>query len=302
MKRVMLLILISCLATANLFAQYTPEGYPTSINKKRLATVIGTELGTYVAGMSFLGFIWYKDSERVPFHLYDDSKGYLQMDKFGHAFSAYHESAASYKSLRWAGLSKKQALIYGGPVGLIFQTPIEIFDGIYEGWGFSWSDMAANAFGSALFFTQQAIFDEQVFVMKFSYSPSEYAPLHSTLGDTPLESFFQDYNAHTYWFSGNLKTLTGVEKMPPWLNVAFGYSANGVIKEFENPSYYRGEPFPHFDRYRQYLFSLDVDFTRIPTKRRWLRKTFQFLNVIKIPFPTLEVNQLGKVKFYPVYF
>mgnify|MGYP001291101989 CR=1 FL=1 len=93
---------------------------------------------------------------------YEDSKGYLQLDKGGHAFTAYRESAAAYRALRSSGVSKKKALLFGGPMGLVFQTPIEIFDGLYEGWGFSWSDMIANTFGSALFMAQEVAFDQQL--------------------------------------------------------------------------------------------------------------------------------------------
>ena len=60
-----------------------------SINKKILTSAILTESSIYVAGMSFLQFVWYKDKERVPFEYYNDSKGYLQIDKCGHAFAAY---------------------------------------------------------------------------------------------------------------------------------------------------------------------------------------------------------------------
>lgn len=279
------------------------QDYPDTLSKKRLYTVIATETISYAAGLYFLSNIWYKDHERVPFHWYNDSKGYLQMDKAGHAYSAYRESYSSYYALRWAGVSKKKALLYGAPFGLIFQTPIEIFDGLYEGWGFSWSDMGANAFGSALFIAQEALFDEQVVLMKFSYSPSAYPKYYpSGLGDTPLKSFFMDYNGHTYWLSASLYKITGYEKMPKWLNLAVGYSGNGMIKEFENPTYYRGQPFPHFDRYRQYLLSLDVDFTKIPTKKKWLQKVFRTINTIKIPFPTIEFNRIDNVRFRGIYF
>ncbi|MDH5382954.1 MAG: YfiM family protein [Cyclobacteriaceae bacterium] len=139
------------------------EQYPDSLNKKRLYTVVATEAGSYLTGLSLLYFIWYKDHARVPFHFYDDSKGYLQIDKAGHAFSAYRESYAAYHALRWAGMDKKRALIFGGPLGLVFQTPIEIFDGLYEGWGFSWSDMVANTFGSLLFTSQEAILMSRCF-------------------------------------------------------------------------------------------------------------------------------------------
>lgn len=291
-----------CTYSPKVTAQLKLQSENDTISSKRLVAVAGVGAGLYTGGLSFLGFVWYKDHQRVPFHYYNDSKGYMQMDKFGHAYAAYWESYAAYKSLRWAGLNKEQALIWGGPVGFVFQLPIEIFDGLYKGWGFSWWDVGANAFGSALFSTQQAIWGQQIIRMKFSYSPSGYPKYHTILGETPLESFFLDYNGHTHWLSVNLKSITGIQKLPAWLNVAFGYSANGMIKEFENPKWYQGKPFPHLDRYRQYLFSLDIDLTKIPAKKKWVRNTFQVLNVLKIPFPAIEVNRIDGVQFAPLYF
>lgn len=281
--------------------QFT-EYYPDTLLNKRLYTTIGTETASYLAGLSFLHFIWYKDHARVPFHFYNDSKGYLQIDKAGHAYGAYRESHSAYYALRWAGMNKKDALIYGGPIGLIFQTPIEIFDGLYEGWGFSWYDMIANTLGSILFVTQEALFNEQVFLMKFSYSPSIYPSYHTHLGVTQLERFFYDYNGHTYWISGNLQRITGSQKIPAWLNIAFGYSANGMIYEFENPTYYNGEPFPHLDRYRQFLLSLDINCSKIRTNNKFLQKILRSVDLIKIPFPAIELNRIEGIKFYPLYF
>jgi hypothetical protein len=284
-------------------AQHTNNStFSDTLNIKRLQYIVAGESAVYLSGLSFLSFIWYKDHERVPFHWYNDSKGYLQMDKFGHAYSAYWESYAAYHAFRWAGVDKKKALIYGGPVGLIFQTPVEIFDGLYEGWGFSWSDMAANTFGSLLFTTQEAIFDEQIVLMKFSYSPSGYPKYHEILGETPAESFFLDYNGQTQWLSGNIRRITGIEKVPPWLNIAIGYSGNGMIKEFKNPTYYNGEPFPYLERYRQYIFSLDIDLSRIPVKKRWMSRLFSTINIIKVPFPAVEFNRIDKLKFHALYY
>jgi len=195
-----------------------------------------------------------------------------------HHGSAYQESYSAYYALRWAGVDKRRALIYGAPVGLVFETPIEIFDGLYEGWGFSWWDMLANTFGTALFTVQEVLFDEQIILMKFSYSPSGYPKYHHILGETPIENFIFDYNGHTYWLSGNLERLTGIQKLPGWLNIAIGYSGNGMIKEFENPEYYRGKPFPEIERYRQWLFSLDIDLSRIPSDRKWVQRIFKHIN------------------------
>ncbi|MFC2137982.1 DUF2279 domain-containing protein [Bacteroidota bacterium] len=289
--------------TSNLYSQPTfIENYPDSLNKKRLNSVISTELVTYAVGLSFLSFVWYEDMDRVPFHYYNDWKGYFQMDKIGHAYSAYHESYNAYYTLRWAGMGKRKALIYGGTLGMFFQAPIEVFDGLYEGWGFSWYDIVANNLGSIFFIAQETFFNDQYVLMKFSYSPSGYPKYHPILGENQFESFFFDYNGHSYWLSANLHSITGIKKIPKWLNFAFGYSGNGMIKEFENPEYYHGKPFPYLDRYRQYVFSLDIDLSKIPVKRTWLKKTFRYMNLIKIPFPALEINSVNKFKFYPIYF
>ena len=278
------------------------DNYPDTLNKKRLYTIIGAEAGIYGAGLSFLGFLWYSDKERVPFHYYDDSKGYLQMDKWGHAFGAYQESYNAYYALRWAGVGKGKSMIFGAPLGLIFQTPIEIFDGMYEGWGFSWSDMLANAAGATLFAVQEGLLDEQWVLMKFSYSPSGYPKYHWILGESELESFFVDYNGHTQWLSVNLQKATTIDKLPPWLNLAIGYSGNGMIKEFDNPTWYQGKPFPYLERYRQWVFSLDVDLTRVPVRRPWLAKLFRYANILKVPFPAIEFNRIDKVKGHWLYY
>ncbi len=300
--RLMIFLLI-LLASSMANGQVKSEtAYPDSIDKSELRKVILTESVSYAAGLSFLHFIWYKDTDRVPFHYYDDSKGYLQLDKGGHAFTAYRESAAAYRALRSAGVSKKKALLFGGPIGLVFQTPIEIFDGLYEGWGFSWSDLIANTFGSALFMAQEVAFDQQILLMKFSYSPSPYAAYYPPLGDTPVEQFFYDYNGHTYWLSANINSIVENSWVPDWLNVAVGYSGNGMLKEFENPSTYRGEALPEFIRHRQYILSLDIDFSRIHTDRKWLKMILRAANLIKVPFPALEYNKIEGFVFRPLYF
>jgi len=274
-----------------------------TLNKARLRTVIITEASFYLTGNAYLQYVWYKDHERVKFHFYNDNKGYLQMDKCGHAFSAYQYSRIGYEALRWAGVSKKKALIYGGPLGLVLQTPIEIFDGLYEGYGFSNGDMIANASGSLIFSAQQLLFDDQIVKMKFSYSPSGYSKYHPYyLGSSPVESFFMDYNGHTYWLSANANKITGIKKIPDWLNIAFGYSANGMIGEFKNEKFYRGIPIPEMERYRQFYLSLDVDLSKIKTKSKFLKAVFTQLNMLKIPFPALEYNHIDKFKFRPFYF
>ncbi len=280
---------------------HTP--YPDSLDKQKLAWVIGTETAFYVGGMSYLQFIWYKDHNRVPFHWYNDNAGYLQIDKMGHAYGAYMESYAGYHLLRRSGVPRNKALIYGGALGLLLQTPIEIFDGIYEGWGFSWGDMIANASGPALIVGQELLFQEQIARYKFSFWRSTYAAqANGYLGDNFLESLFYDYNGHTYWLSVPINRLVFREKLPDWLCFSVGYSANGMFGEFENRRRYNGQWIPETDRYRQFLLSLDIDTSHIHTRSRFLNAVLQGLAFVKIPFPALEFNTIGKPRVYGLYF
>ena len=270
-----------------------------TLNKKRLRNVILSESAVYAAELVFLQFIWYKDHKTEPFHFYNDNDGWLQIDKYGHAFGAYQETVGSYNALRWAGVSNNKAAWYGGLAGFMLQSQLEIYDAFYEGYGFSVGDVAANAVGSLLFIVQQTTLQDQPVKMKFSYSPSGY-PKHNPryLGETQLQSFFMDYNAHTYWLSFNMPGSSQEKSWwPSWLNLAVGYSANGMLDEFKNPG--TTNPIP---RYRQYLFSLDVDFSRIKTNSKFLKKVFNFINFIKVPAPTFEWNPVQGAKMHFLYF
>jgi hypothetical protein len=273
-----------------------------SINYKRIWTVAGTEAALWAGSMAYLQFVWYKDAKRVPFEFYNDSKGYLQVDKFGHMYGSYLESYIGYHSLRWAGLSKKKALIYGGTLGIFLQTPIEVWDGMYEEWGFSWSDMAANTLGSAFVIGQELLWDEQKIKYKFSFSPSPYAKVANGYLGTGFGQLFNDYNGHTYWLSTGINNIIPNKILPKWLNIAAGYSANGMIGEFENLHSYHGVKIPEYQRYRQYLLSLDIDWTKIKTNNRILKTLFQGMFMVKLPFPAIEINGLGQVKGHWLYY
>ncbi|HPR31153.1 MAG TPA: DUF2279 domain-containing protein [Prolixibacteraceae bacterium] len=303
MKKTRILFLALFVSTASLAQNPGDSLVSPSINKKILTAAIVTESSVYVAGLSFLSFVWYKDHTPVPFHFYDDSKGYLQMDKLGHAFASYGESYIAYNWLRKAGVDKTRALIYGGTMGLIMQTPVEIFDALYEGWGFSWSDMAANAAGSLLLIGQELIFDEQIIRHKMSFFPSELSKnAYGYLGDNAFENFFYDYNSHSHWWSFNANRLFPRDILPPWINIAVGYSADGMLGEFQNRSYYYGHQLPDVDRTRQFLLSLDIDWQKIPTHSPFLKSLFEVLNFVKVPFPALELNSKGEFRGHWIYF
>jgi hypothetical protein len=238
----------------------------------------------------------------VPFHFYNDLKGYNQVDKFGHVCGAYFESYVGFQSFLWAGVDRKKAIWYGGSLGFLMQLPIEIWDGLYEGWGFSVTDICANTLGSSLVIGQELLFHEQILKYKISFWPSPYAAQANGYLGTGINQFMYDYNGHTYWLSMGLNRIIPSQKIPDWINIAFGYGAGGMFGEFENKTSYKGVSIPETERYRQFLFSMDIDFTRIPTRNKTLKKIFNSMFIVKVPFPALEWNSKGKFRFYPLYY
>lgn len=296
-------ILFTFQCTFYILAQSTDSTLNKNTHKTRLAVVVGTGSAVLIAGSFYLSEIWYADRERVPFQFYNDNGGWLQMDKFAHSYVAYHQSYWGYEALRWAGVSKQKALWYGGSLGFMLQLPIEIFDGMYEGYGFSWGDVGANAAGSTLFVVQEMAWNEQRILPKFSFLPSPYPDLRpGTLGRNVGAQLVQDYNAQTYWFSFSPASFFDWDRWPQWLCLSVGYSGEGMLGEFENPDFIRGESVQHIDRYRQYLISLDIDTRKIKTRHKFLQALLHAANLIKIPAPAIEFNRKEGVAFKPLYY
>ncbi len=257
----------------------------------------------YAASIYVMNKTWYKDAEKVRFHFSNDNAGYLQVDKFGHMFGSYAYSYIGYHSFLKYGASRNTALLYGSTLGFVMQFPIEIMDGIHEGYGFSWGDVTANAMGSALVFGQELLFREQIIKYKFSYWESRYSKnSNGYFGETAIDRLLNDYNGHTYWFSMPMNKFVFRESLPSWANIAFGYSSNGMYGEFENITSFNGVAIPETERYRQFLFSLDIDWTKINTDSRVLQIFLKGMTFVKLPFPALEYNSKGQFKGHWIYF
>lgn len=295
-----LLILLAFSLTA-----LSQENDSTSIVKRNVGIVMGTEAALYAGSMSGLYFLWYAGYEQSAFHFYNDNAEWLQIDKFGHAMSAYHVGLIGYEALRLAGLDEKKSLLYGAPLGFVFLSTVEVFDGLSSGWGFSWGDMTANALGTGLFMGQQALWHEQRISMKYSYHSTQFPQYRpDLLGSSLPERMLKDYNGQTIWLSFNVKSLflNKESKFPSWINLALGYSADGMTGAFYNVNQHNGQAIPEFTRTRQFILSPDIDLTRIPVENKFLKTTLKVLSFIKIPMPALMLDTQGNFSAYWLYF
>ncbi len=267
-----------------------------SLNKKRLSLVLTTETALYGSSLVGLNELWYKNYPRSSFHFFNDNTEWLQMDKVGHVVTSYYVGRVGIGLLKWSGVSSKKAIWYGGTLGLLYQSTIEILDGYSTEWGFSFADFAANVAGSLLVIGQELAWGEQRVVLKYSFMQSEFANYRpNVLGKNFKENVLKDYNGQTYWLSINPSSFMRKEiAFPKWLNIAVGYGADGMIGgKMNTPTFDKSGNQKYFERYRQFYLSFDVDLTRIKTKSKFLNTFFNTVGFLKIPAPALEFNKKG---------
>jgi uncharacterized protein YfiM (DUF2279 family) len=223
------------------------------------------------------------------------------MDKAGHIYTTQKLSMASSELLRWAGVEKKKSILFGTAIGLGYETTIELLDGKSSGWGFSWCDIGANSMGAVSFAAQELVWDEQRIIFKFSYHPTEYASYRpNVLGASPLERILKDYNGQTYWMSFSPANFLDLPNIPTWLCFSLGYSVDQKLigdKEY----YYSETDGRSFNSTRQFLLSMDIDFSKLPIRNPWLKAVIKQFNYLKIPFPTLQLAS-KQIRGYGFYF
>jgi hypothetical protein len=275
-----------------------------TLNRKQLRNVIIFESAVAVTTLVGLSVLWYADYPKSSFHFINDNDEWLQLDKFAHVTASYYIGKVGYELLRSTGVERKKAIWFGGSTGFVYLGMVEIMDGFSAGWGASMGDVMANATGTAAFIGQQFAWDEQRILLKWSFHMTDYAQYNpEQLGSTFPQRMMKDYNGQTYWLSGNIRSFIHKEsRFPGWLNVAVGYSGDGMIGARENPSEIDGNPVPYFVRTRQYFLAPDIDLTRIKTKSPFLKMVFNIFGVLKFPLPAVEYNGVQSFVFHPVYF
>jgi uncharacterized protein YfiM (DUF2279 family) len=299
------LILFFCLS---LSAYSIAEKDSSLLYKKRFNAVIASQSIFTVGSFIALNEAWYKDFRQSKFTFFNDNKEWLQMDKIGHLYTAYHLTGYGASVYRWAGAEKKKAILIASLSSFGYMMGIEILDGFSEKWGFSWGDIIANTSGTAIAIARNQLELDDYFTFKFSFSESGYAPLRpNLLGKTYAEQILKDYNGQSYWLSLSPSSIFKINKswFPKWLNLALGYSGDGMIAARNGQIVEINSGYSTYyltaKHNRQYYISLDIDLRKIPVKNPFLKNVFNAFNILKIPAPAFEFNKWGN-KFHPVYF
>lgn len=278
---------------------------------RRIKIITATNIIGYSGAMVGLYSAWYKNYPQTNMHSFNDIGEWKQIDKIGHAYSAYAESKASMELWRWTGIDRKKRIWIGGMSGAFYQTVIEVLDGFSAEWGWSWADFGANIIGSGMLVAQELAWDEQRIQFKFSFHRKSYndpqlnARSNKLFGKSTAERFLKDYNGQTYWLSMNLRSFFPKSRIPAWLNVSIGTGAEGLFGANENVGKDDNGNIifnrPDIKRYRQWYLAPDIDLSKIKTNKKGLKLLFNMLNIVKFPMPALEFSN-GKFRFNAIAF
>jgi hypothetical protein len=300
-RSVILICLQSIILTA--FAQGDSLIAP-KFNSKKLIIVAGANAVFYTGSFIVLNKAWYADYDKTKFHFFDDNPEWNQMDKAGHVWTTYQVSRLSKEMWQWTGLNNNTSAILGGVSGMVYQSIIEIQDAYSTEWGFSWGDVGSNIAGAGLFVLQELSGNDQKVSVKITYWPKKYpAELverrNQLFGSSLPERILKDYNSQTHWLSANVRSFFPESRLPAWLNIAFGYGADGMYGGRSN-TWTDKEGVTHdytnIRRVRKFYLSPDIDLTRISIRSKVLKKVLFVLNMVKVPAPSLSLVTGEKIK------
>ncbi|MDO8550099.1 MAG: DUF2279 domain-containing protein [Ignavibacteria bacterium] len=270
--------------------------YKSEFDQAKLIGMASVVLTIDAIGYSRLKELWY-DWPTTKFHsinFSDDFEKYKWMDKYGHFLHAYFASGLFSKGYRWAGMSGENSILYGSLSGWLWMLQIEIADGFFEQWGFSWGDLIANTVGAG-FSALQQIYPETLggIQPKISYHISD--ALKERKYNNGAKSIIDDYEGMTFWLGVNAYHYMpeNIQKnYPEWLKpfgLAIGHSAKGIANSPQG-----GE--------REIFIGLDYDLRKLPLgdESSLIRFLKNELNIIRLPLPAVKITPHGV--WYGLYF
>jgi len=243
----------------------------------------------FIGGNAYLYHYFKKawwSGERAPhffFHA-DWDQEFRDQDKFGHMLGGYQLARFGHAALRSACVGEKKAIIWSAAYAAAFQLQIEIFDGQFKKYGFSYADMIANTTGQTFAVLQELHPSLRAIKPTFSY--------HRTLAmrnttDGVISSELRpslDYSGQTYWFSADMHQLLPDAAKPYWPSF-IRFSAGHSVTDWINPQ--TGAP---QRAKRKIILSLDFDPEKLPGNAPWWKSAKHALSYYHFPAPALELT------------
>ena len=229
---------------------------------------------------------WWSGTRAPHFFFHADwDQWFRDQDKFGHMYGGYHLARIGYSALREACVSDKKALFWATAYAAAFQLQIEIFDGRFQKYGFSYADLLSNSVGQTLFVMQTLHPTLKAIKPTFSYHKTlALRNTESGLIDTELRPSL-DYSGQTYWFSADVDQLLPDAAKPFWpsfIRLSVGHSITDWIEPAPSGATVRAK--------RKILLSLDFDAEKLPGNLPLWRTIKHTLSYYHFPAPALELT------------
>ena len=262
-------------------------------------TAVRAGVGTAFLGGNAYLYHYFKNAwwsgVRAPHFFFrsDWDQEFRDQDKFGHLLGGYHLARIGYAGLRDACVSEKKAIFWSAAYAAAFQLQIEIFDGQFTKYGFSYADMIANTAGQTLAVMQE--FHPRLRVIKPTFSYHKTRALTNTeAGLFPSELRPSlDYSGQTYWFSADMNELLPDAAKPFWPSF-IRFSAGHSVTDWINPQTGAAQRAK-----RKIILTLDWDPEKLPGNAPWWRSVKHTLSYYHFPAPALELTP--KVHLSPWY-
>jgi hypothetical protein len=221
----------------------------------------------------------------------DWDENFRDQDKFGHAVGGYHLARFGAAYLRSACMSKPKAIAWSAAYAAVFQLQIEIFDGMFEKYGFSYADLLANTAGTALAVLHEIRPETRAIKPTISYARTAALRNRENFGGELRPSL--DYSGQTYWLSADVNAMlpdNAKRYWPSFLRVSAGHS----ITDWIDPT-----TGANLRASRKLVLTIDFDAEKLPGENR-IWKTFKRqLSYIHLPSPALVITP--DFKFVPWY-
>ena len=253
---------------------------PTELRAVRAGVGTG-----FVAGNAYLYHYFKKawwSGERAPhffFHA-DWDQEFRDQDKFGHLYGGYHLARIGYAALREACVGEKKAIIWSAAYAALFQLQIEVFDGRFKKYGFSYADVIANTAGQAFAVAQELRPSLRAIKPTFSYHKTRVLKNSATTSELRPSI---DYAGQTYWLSADMSQLlpeVARQYWPPFVRLSAGHSVTDWVDATGVP--YRGK--------RKIVLSLDFDPDKLPGNAPLWRSIKHTLSYYDFPSPALQLT------------
>lgn len=227
---------------------------------------------------------WSGEKAKHLFFRGDWDQEFRDQDKFGHLYGGYHLTRFGHAALRSVCVSERKAVIASAAYAAFFQLQIEVFDGMYKKYGFSYADMIANTTGQMFAVLQELHPRLKAIKPTISYSPSRAMRNRSNF-TTPSELRRSlDYSGQTYWMSVEPKEFlppAAKRYWPDLLRLSVGHS----VTDWVNP-----ETGASQRAKRRLLLSIDLNPQALPGNGRLMKSIKRQLSYYHFPAPVLQLT------------